>query len=216
MKTAFPANRKLLILFAVLLFLLPFHFPSVFCLPENFVNQSSEASEAAFTLQWETLPQAVKNLVDTWDTLCIIEPDNRSTGSWAAYTETGPDYVKIVFDGASDDTVSWAVNHEIGHVVDYVMGRHLNNGWIDNQSQWYTYARTSMSPEFQQIYQLESGSPYIYDYAKSNPTEYFAHSFKLYIEDSAGLKQNCPLTWLYIDNTLILVENIYTEKGTSL
>jgi len=79
-----------------------------------------------------------------------------------------------------------SICHEMGHFFDVELAPTVNNN-----------VRCSKSADFISIWNAEKkqyGDPY----CTSTCAEYFADSFASYIQDGAGLKKKCPLTYDYV------------------
>lgn len=91
-----------------------------------------------------------------------------------------------------------ATAHEMGHYVDIV---------LLGTEDW----PPSYSDEFRSIYEKEKNG-FNDDYPKSDPHEYFAETFALYIEYAGSLQQDFPQTYDYMDR-LISPYGGTTTKG---
>jgi len=82
------------------------------------------------------------------------------------------------------DSAMTSVVHEMGHYLDYQLG------WV------------SISPEFVEIWQQESGNFYLVENTHRNNTstamEYFAESFKAFVLKPELLQVHCPRTYGYL------------------
>ena len=88
----------------------------------------------------------------------------------------------------NDKYAEEAIGHEMGHYVDIV---------LLGSDDW----PPSFSDEFNSIYESEKET-FRSNYPKSDPSEYFAETFGLYIEYAADLKKDFPKTYEYMDRLI--------------
>lgn len=112
-------------------------------------------------------------------------------------------------DGTSYNDLSRTLYHEMTHVADFILGvQEFGNGLFSEQSK-----------EFVELYHLEKDNltAPLFEYAKSNPTEYFAEvnallNTKLYsingVITSTYLKQKIPETVKFINEK---IKDIYFD-----
>lgn len=99
--------------------------------------------------------------------------------------------IKTVYLSDSPGYAEVALNHEMGHFVDYA---------------YYTYYGTqpSLTDAFYYIYKQEATKSYLYeDYELSEVSEYFAQSYWSYVEEPQQLKDYYPMTYKYIDDCIL-------------
>ncbi len=159
-------------------------------------STTSETLSASVTQHYNLLPTNVSACFENcgWQIMIV---DNASMNSFAGlqlpegYGLSGCTKFSaktIALSNISDFSYT-SVNHEVGHFVDGVLT--TRNG----------EAAASLRADFQTIYQSEKSC--ISDpYYSGNATEYFAESFKMYVENPTALQQSAPLTYAYISNII--------------
>ena len=170
---------------------------SVVLLP--FTSQAKVSLPDYLYSHYELSPAAVKDafINDGWD-LEYVRGDELNnlycTGVFAArgYTISGVTVYDLKTIYLSDEYgyAETALNHEMGHFLDYA---------------YYTYygVQPSRTDNFLYIYSQEARASYLYEnYELSDITEYFAQSYWSYVEDKDDLRTFYPLTYQYIDGIL--------------
>ncbi len=157
-------------------------------------SSTSDALSTSVSQRYSMLPSSVSTCFENcgWQ---IIIVDNASINSFAGiqlpegYGLSGCTKFSaktIALSNISDFSYT-SINHEVGHFVDGVLS--TRNG----------ETAASLRSDFQTIYQAEKSS--ISDpYYTANATEYFAESFKAYVENPTAMQQSAPQTYTYINN----------------
>ena len=101
---------------------------------------------------------------------------------------------KTIYLINSSKGASTALNHEVGHFVDYC---YAVSG---------TGTLFSETSDFNKIYEKEAKTSKIFDeYAVSTATEYFATAYKNYVENNSTLKKDYPNTYTMVDSCLLVI-----------
>lgn len=138
------------------------------------------------------LPDVVNDILSDWT--LIITSENIAKTYWDVNSTqkysglTLPNIKTIIISNLYNECTL----HEIGHIID------VENEWAINTN------------VFTNIYEKEKyGIGIIKDntYYISNNHEYFAESFKMYVENAENLKMTANETYLYINNLLHKDEN---------
>lgn len=85
--------------------------------------------------------------------------------------------------GVTDRTVYGVVAHELAHHCDWTAGQLKGTYWS----------------EYGQSVMVESGEPATTSYGETNPSEWFAEAFRLYITNPGLLKALRPRTWVTLN-----------------
>ena len=169
-----------------------------------------DSSKAVFYIEYNRLPEYIKELVSSSDVTIYLDSDRENTGKgnsglFTAWVPEGEFHYKydINIDASHTYNVVFAALHEIGHLIDSILGETSGN-----KGSYY-----SAISGFSQIYLAEATSSGLGVYAASSLEEYFAEAFKVYFQNPERLKENAPLTFQYVENICILLSGIVLDPA---
>lgn len=162
---------------------------------------------------FERLPMRIKNKINKYDFHIYVsnellgnkmsmQPDGvNTTGSFYYYEKQ----LHVWFLAKTREMIDRTLNHEIGHVVDYIIGQEndcFGKNMTDDNTEWETIYTKEKDLYCQEKIKIAPEWEYVHRYESSIPSEYFAGVFAAYIDIPEWLKESCPLTYNHIDNLL--------------
>lgn len=141
-----------------------------------------------------------------WDLECVDGMEINKAYADGEYTDKGYEIagvtvydIKTIYLSDNSRYAETALNHEIGHYLDY---------------SYYTYygIQPSVTDEFVEIYNEEAAISYMFEsYELSDTREYFAQSYREFLHNNDALSKFYPKTYNYIlriiDDYQTAVEN---------
>ncbi len=141
-------------------------------------------------------PEAVRKAVDDYGALIIVGKDGKYTGGNAGLYY--PEERIIAINGSSPSKVAMAVNHEIGHCVDSMVGE-LVGMPIDEEIYWLG---VSNSMEFTNDFFDEYETAGYPSWNSFSSFEFFAETYRYVIEDNTAMMNKAPLCSEYVKRVL--------------
>lgn len=175
------------------------------------VNEGvSEKLKNIFISYWAKIPKYIKDYLVERQCYTILDPNGARTNGHAGMTcddTINPktlkyvDFPKAYIMATTANKVRLAAIHESGHMVDMILGQDYGS-----LSPTYKSLFVSSNPDFEEVFKMESGKSGYGYWGLSNSNEYFAESFRYYFEDPQRVKENTPITYVYIDSLLKIIQ----------
>ena len=161
-----------------------------------FHKDVSEANKEIFYSCYEKEPYEVRMALDYYEAAIVVGADSAYTGGNAG-TYYAEDRI-IAIDGSTGKKIDMAVNHEIGHCVDAMVGEMLGM-MVDADNYWLGVSNTD---EFRAIYEAEVKNAGYPSWNSTDTFEFFAETYRYVIEDNKTMLSKAPQAAQYVRSIL--------------
>lgn len=151
-------------------------------------HRSSQHSRALYHHYLSYEPKEIIDYLESTSVEINVSPNGLYTEGHAGMYYTDREVERTInVNCSTDKKLRMAVNHEIGHYLDEMIG-----------VKWDSYLFSSEFPEFMEIYVAEAKNSGYPSWTIGDSVEFFAETYRYIVEGNQDMLKNVPRAYAYV------------------